>query len=73
MFESKNSPTQYSTHLCKYISSNRTTEPLEILLFSSTNFAAFKASLFPSLILFNKDMESNGNSSNSNLYDYNVV
>ena len=44
---------------------------LEILLFSSNNFAAFKASMFPSLILFNKDMEGNENSSNSNLYDCN--
>ena len=42
---------------------------LEILLFSSNSFAAFKVSMFPSLIVFNKDMEGNGNSSNCNLYD----
>ena len=46
---------------------------LEILLFSSNSFAAFKASMFPSLILFNKDMEGNGNSSNSNFYDCNDI
>ena len=46
---------------------------LEILLFSSNNFAALKASMFPSLILFSKDIEGNGNLSNSNLYDCNDV
>ena len=45
MFEPKNSPPQYSTYFCKYISSNRTSMSLEILLFSSNNFAAFKASM----------------------------
>ena len=73
MLESKNSPPQYSTHFCKYISPNRTTMFLEILLFSNNNFAAFKASMVPSLTLFNKDMEGNGNSSNSNLYDCNDI
>ena len=73
MFEPKISPPQYSTHFCKYISSNRTTMSLEMLLFSNNNFAAFKASMFPSLILFNKDMEGYGNLSNSNLYDCNDV
>ena len=46
---------------------------LEILLFSSNNFAAFKASMFPSLILLNKDMEGNGNSSNSSNDVYEAV
>ena len=73
MFEPKKSPPQYSAHFCKYISSNRTIMSLEILLFSSNNFAIFKASMFPSLILFNNDMEGNGNLPNSNLYDYNDV
>ena len=73
MFEPKNSPPQHSTHFYKCISSNRTTMSWEILLFSINNFAAFKASMFPSLILFNKDMEGNGNSSNSNFYDCNDI
>ena len=71
MFQPKNSPPQYSTHFCKYISSNRTTMSLEIYYVNS--FAPFKASMFPSLILFNKDMEGNGNLPNNNLYDCNDV
>ena len=46
---------------------------LEILLFSNKNFAAFRVLMFPSSILFIKDMEGNGNSSSSNLCDYNDV
>ena len=73
MFESKHSYPQYSTNFCKYISSNRTAMSLEMLLFSSNNFAAFKASMFPSLLLFGKNMEGNGNLYNGNLYDCNDV
>ena len=43
---------------------------LYILLFSSNNLASLKASMFPSVILFNKDMEGNGKSPKSNLYDF---
>ena len=73
MLESKHSYPQYSTNFCKYIWSNGTTMSLEMLLFSSNNFAAFKASMFSSLLLFDKDMEGNGNSYNGNLCDCNDV
>ena len=46
---------------------------MSLEIYYVNSFAPFKASIFPSLILFNKDMKGNGNSSNSNLYDCNDV
>ena len=42
---------------------------LDNLPFSRNNLAAFKASIFPCLMLFSSKVDGNGNSFKSNLYD----
>ena len=46
---------------------------LDNLPFSRNNIAAFKASIFPCLMLFSSKADGNRNSSESNLYDYKEV
>ena len=46
---------------------------MSLEIYYVNSFAPFKASMFPSLILFNKGMEGNGNLPNNNLYDCNDV